>query len=178
MIKKITLNRSNNKKRGFTLLETLVALAVFLLVSSAGFSIIFNSITASVEVQNRVTAFFLAQEAMEHVINIRNINLQQGEEDWLDGLDECMNGSGCNVNVYEFEKENSVLSSSYSNMCLNKETGRYDPQKCDEDGWDETDFSRVIMIEEKNDKEATVDVYVRWPDNREVKVNKHIFKWK
>ncbi|MFH1643260.1 MAG: prepilin-type N-terminal cleavage/methylation domain-containing protein [Patescibacteria group bacterium] len=86
MIKK----SKNNFKKGFTMIEMIIALSVFSIGIIGVFSLI--SVTASSldNISNQLIASYLAQEGMEIVRNIRDSNflkINQGEAiNWDDGL--------------------------------------------------------------------------------------------
>ena len=85
------------KKDGFTLLE--VVLAIFILSMSAfgGFSLIQSTVISASLSKQKLTAYYLAQESLEVVRNIRDGNWLKQREDsgvlWTDGIltgGECM----------------------------------------------------------------------------------------
>lgn len=63
------------RARGFTLLETLVAISIVLVGLSAAFSVAQSGLSSTIAVKDRITAIFLAQEALEAVKNIKDSNL-------------------------------------------------------------------------------------------------------
>lgn len=78
-------------KKGFTLIEALVAVAILLIGVTTVFSVARSGISSTSAVRNRVTAMFLAQEAMEAVKNKINSNIQKiswhsESIGWLDGV--------------------------------------------------------------------------------------------
>jgi prepilin-type N-terminal cleavage/methylation domain-containing protein len=92
-MKKIHFSRSNirARSRGFTLVETLVAITI-LMVSIAGPLVIATKgLTSSGYAKNQMIASFLAQESMEVIKNKRDNNLVNKEggqinSDWLVGI--------------------------------------------------------------------------------------------
>src|SRR4030042_3479944 len=86
------------KKNGFTLLE--VVLAIFILSMSAfgAFSLIQSTVISASLSKQKLTAYYLAQESLEVVRNIRDNNWLEQREDsgvlWTDGIltgGSCMN---------------------------------------------------------------------------------------
>ncbi len=95
-------------KHGFTLLETLVAVTILATSIVGPLSIASRSLNNSLLAKDQVTAFFLAQDAVEYVRFVRDTNTLEGN-DWLLGsggsiagisLDPCnvsTNATGCYV---------------------------------------------------------------------------------
>ncbi len=59
------------KNKGFTLVETLVAISILSLSILAGFTAVQNSLKSSVTAKNQMIAFYLTQDAMEFIKNKR-----------------------------------------------------------------------------------------------------------
>ncbi|MBL7045237.1 MAG: prepilin-type N-terminal cleavage/methylation domain-containing protein, partial [Parcubacteria group bacterium] len=88
----------NRKQNGFTLIEALVAIAI-LTVSIAGpITIASKGLASAVFARDQITAFYLAQEAVEFIRNQRDENNIKGGN-WLAGLNVCSNGSACTIDV-------------------------------------------------------------------------------
>lgn len=108
--------RGKNKK-GFTIVETLVAISIVLVGVSAAFSAAQLGLSSSSSVRDRITAIFLAQEAMEGVKNMKDSNLLKistSEEDinWLGEItDICDSAAVCGYDtvygsLFRCESEN------------------------------------------------------------------------
>jgi Tfp pilus assembly protein PilV len=82
--------------KGFTLVETLVAVTVVLMAIMGPFQLVKDALTASYVARDQLIATALAEEGVEYVRSVRdgnylyNINNPGSERDWLYGL----NGSG------------------------------------------------------------------------------------
>lgn len=90
---KYTLKKSD----GFTLVETLVAIAVLMIGVAGPLAVASRGLNAALYSRDQMTATFLAQETMEYVKNIRDNNLENGSP-WLQGLDaspNCAGGATC-----------------------------------------------------------------------------------
>ena len=88
-------NKINTKKRGFTLVETLVAISVLSMAVLGTFTAVQSSLQKSIYAKNQITAFYLVQEIMEYVRNVRDENAIKGiGTDWLHGLSE-VSGDPC-----------------------------------------------------------------------------------
>ncbi len=91
------------KNKGFTILETLVAITIILLAITGPLDIIAHSLKASYYSRDEVTAFYLAQEAIEYARNQRDNNELDPNatvSGWLKGVTgnadgaECLNDAG------------------------------------------------------------------------------------
>src|SRR3989344_7388295 len=87
-----------SQKNGFTLIETLVAISMIMVGITAAFSVAQIGVSSSSFAKDRITGFFLAQEAFEAVKNRRDLNLLQvnagGAPHWLEGLTRVPGGGG------------------------------------------------------------------------------------
>lgn len=86
-------NFSMQKKSGFTIIETLVAIFILLITTTGPLTFAQNSLRASFLARDQITAFFLAQESIEVLKNIRDTNQLSGEGDWLEGFGACKPGT-------------------------------------------------------------------------------------
>ncbi len=75
----------DSDSRGFTLLEALVSIFILTLTIVAPMSIASSTLFQATVAKEQVTAFYLAQEAIEGVRSIRDGNVLKGGE-WLTGL--------------------------------------------------------------------------------------------
>lgn len=80
-----------SSRKGFTLIETLVAIAILMVVLTAIYTVVIQGLKSTSFVNNQTIAGFLAQDALEYVTNIRNSNMLDTEKTWLEGLEECEN---------------------------------------------------------------------------------------
>lgn len=87
MNKNMTKNNSlNNKKSGFTLLETMVAIMLFILAISALLALVSDSVTSATYNKNEIVATYLAQEGIDYVRNIRDemVHVNPSSTPWAD----------------------------------------------------------------------------------------------
>ena len=89
-------NINMNQCRGFTLIETLIAISVLLLAITGPLTIATRGLTSAAFARDQVAAYYLAQEAVELIRNKRDNN-HFANENWKDGTDSCFVEDGCYV---------------------------------------------------------------------------------
>ncbi|MBI2175261.1 MAG: prepilin-type N-terminal cleavage/methylation domain-containing protein [Parcubacteria group bacterium] len=163
----------NKNQSGFSLLETLVAVAILTGAVLGPLALASQSIRSSGLSQDRIAAFFLAQEAMEFVRNRRDENgllrLTDSGRTWLSGLEACrtdINADGCIVDPFPMEAGGTIAACSGSCPYLPYgtavDTERY--------GYDIPSFfiqsqkyRRTVYIEPiQEDVEVRVRVIIEW----------------
>jgi len=70
--------RTHTLQHGFTLLETMVAISLLMLSIVGPLTIAQKSVKTSTYTKNRTTAYYLAQDAIEYLRNIRDTNSLRG----------------------------------------------------------------------------------------------------
>lgn len=165
------------KNYGFTLLETLVAVTILTMVIIGPLTLAINSISAAMISQNQIIAFYLSQEAIEYIGNIRDSNFLQGKN-WLDGLADCAGVAGCYVDI----PNNKITA------CI----GECPKIKYDDGGYyynyvsgKEVIFTRTVKITPNiggNSDEVKVEVVAQWSEKfggqKSFTLQKNLFKWK
>lgn len=79
----------NKTQGGFTILETLVAISILMLSITGPLVIISQALKASFYSRDQITAFYLAQEAVEYIRNLRDetsLNSALDYTGWLSGI--------------------------------------------------------------------------------------------
>lgn len=108
--KKIVSKQSRKKLvSGFTLVESLVAISILSLSIAAAFTAAQNGIRNSTVAKDQTTAFYLAQEVMEYIKNVRDENALYSianpdtPRNWLYGIyplgSPCESGKVCQIDV-------------------------------------------------------------------------------
>ena len=78
-------------KRGFTLIETLVAIAIMMLAIAGPLTIAHKGVQSALYAKDQITAYYLAQDAVEYIRSVRDGNLIANPSgNWLAGLDSCI----------------------------------------------------------------------------------------
>ena len=95
------------KKGGFTLVEMLVAVSILVVAIGAPLFIAARGINLAITTKDRITATFLAEEAMELIRNRRDSNILkivagiQPPSFWSNGFLACSGAGGCYIDVYQ-----------------------------------------------------------------------------
>jgi Tfp pilus assembly protein PilV len=185
-----TNTSKTNRDKGFTIIETLTAIFILLISITGPMAFSQNGLRAAFQARDQITAFYLAQDAIEFIKNQRDTNILNGEL-LLYGLGDCTTGNGCTIDTLDGGIEECA---TLEPGCLGNEAdGSEDnPLNIDEDGYlvtsnesEESIFSRHIYINEiDNDpiKEAEIIVKVRWVSHdtigaREITVVEYINNW-
>ncbi len=79
--------------KGFTLIETLIAVAVLMIAIAGPLSISSKALTTSLYARDQTTASYLAQEEMELIKNYKDNNIMNSPP-WTNGLDSCIGTTG------------------------------------------------------------------------------------
>ncbi|MFC1720713.1 prepilin-type N-terminal cleavage/methylation domain-containing protein [Patescibacteria group bacterium] len=142
---------------GFTMIETLVAIAVLLLSIAGPLTIASRGIVSAAFARDQITAFHLAREAVELVRNQRDTNTITNSN-WTNGLAVCFS-PGCKV-----EPSTGVFSTCVAGNCpvlnINTVTGVYGYTTGG--NWVETPFTRNITITNINPNEISISVTISW----------------
>ena len=121
--------KKEKKKRGFTLIEVLIAIAVLMITIVAPISIISDNISHSIKSQQQLIAFFLAQDAMEYVKNIKTNNRLTLQNNIMNNLDRCsstVNNYGCTINTLTGIIEQATTETiCHKKLRFNPSTGIY-----------------------------------------------------
>lgn len=109
---KKTNNKSGLFVQGFTLLETMVAIMLFIIALSALLALVRDSVTSAAYTRNEVVATYLAQEGIDYIRNIRDemVYVNPSISPWSDFITEidtnrsCGTSNGCHLNLYDVNK--------------------------------------------------------------------------
>ena len=94
------------KKKGFTLIETLVAILILTTAIAGPLTIASRGLNAALIAKDQTTASYLAQDAIEYVRAVRDTNRLLGG-DWLTGA----GGSGAITNLSGCISQNCIVDS-------------------------------------------------------------------
>ena len=193
-----------SKNKGFTLVETMVAISILMLAILGPLSIASTSLRNVVLARDQITAYYLAQEGIEYVRYVRdnqyiksiqqnNPNLQWSLSADVSagggGLGECFienNEYGCGIDIFAFfsNPNTNVIScprptSSNITGCavLKKDANGFYTYQTGAN-MTPTTFRRTIKIERiETGKEIKVEAIVEWQTNnirKDFTITEHI----
>jgi type II secretory pathway pseudopilin PulG len=198
--------RKHALKQGFTIMETLVAISLLLLAITGPMVFAQNGLRAAFQSRDQVTAFYLAQDAIEFIKNRRDHNILEKESgEWLSSFDgtnsgpNCASGAnregGCTFDTSLFNGRIEMCSfDTPATGCLGRDPeGTEDvPLKIDDKGVigfgkdsssKNSIFSRTVYVDKTvEDEEARVTVIVRWRSHenlgvREIEMVEYVRNW-
>ncbi len=185
---KILFSTKQKKIRGngFTVLEAIVAIMILSLAVSGAFSSVRQSLSQSILAKDEVKAFYLAQEGVEVVRNMRDNNqikklVNESTINWLAGISEnnsdpCYYGQICRVDPTS-TTDRFVRCSIAGCPNLNLDTST---QIMSYGAGNPTNFNRQISLEYINNDQVAVVVRVAWTKgiiNREFRAKTLLFNW-
>ena len=164
------LSYSRFHPKAFTLVETLVAISILSLAITGPMSIAQKGISSAIYARDQVTAFYLAQEAVESVRNVRDTNRLTVGTPWLSQFSGCIDlgggGTKCLIDGTKTDLSAvGAIDTCPSGVCpvmtfdtVNKFYGYGSGAN-----WITTPFTREIVIEETvGGQEAVITVTIKW----------------
>jgi competence protein ComGC len=175
------------KNKGFTIVESLVAISILVLVIIGVTSAIQTGISSYIFSKDQIIAFYLAQEGFEQIRNIRDENsLKTPQQPWLTGLslnasDPCYFGKACKVEPV-FSTVATECSGGPGNCPVLKQdpSGFFGYNTNSDPGWTDTIFRREIVLTQINSKEISISVTVDWSKgliSRQFKARENLLNW-
>lgn len=174
------------QQRGFTLIETMVGISILIVAITATFTAVQSGLSSAIESRDQVKAFFLAQEAVEAVRNMRDENGLL-RTNWLTGYsasasDPCYFGKSC---TFDAPTRTFTSCPSGQGSCqairqnTNAVSSTYGMYGYDAT-WTPTNFVREISLTNINANEILVTVRMTWTKGiltRSFVVKESILNW-
>lgn len=148
-------NISTQKNNGFTIIETLVAVAILMISIAGPLTIAHKGLLTAIQARDQVTASYLAQDAMEYVKNLRDNN-KIATRLWLTGFESCNSEANrCGVDTLN----GPIFQCRTSPCVLYKDNSGYSHTRAGN-----TQFTRYFYFlpNSSNTAEATLVVEVTW----------------
>lgn len=170
-----------NKEKGFTIVESLVAISILVVSITGAMTAVQSGISSYIFAKDQITAFYLAQEGFEQIKNIRDENALLAR-DWLTGIasissDPCYFGQACTVSPMESVIATRCSAPGSCPMLRQDATNGFYGYNA---GWGTTLFKREIVLTSINSDEIAATVTISWSKgatNRQYKVRENILNW-
>ncbi len=163
-----------NYTKGFTLLEALVAISILMVAVVAPITIAQKGLSSATYSKNQMIASYLAQDAIEYIINKRDEKTVNREWNWLDNFTLCTGSNVCKIDTIKEIVDDAVsayISSDFLKIDANDFYGY--------GGNELTNFIRKVNItvdpNGSNSNEALITVTVSWGGDNEVVVKTLIY---
>lgn len=156
------------KNKGFTLVETLVAISILSLSVLATFTAVQGGLQYSIGSKDQITAFYLIQDGMEFLKNMRDENALRSiggvPINWLSGIadttaDPCYFGKTCTVDPST--RVTTTCPGTFGScpvLRLDIPSSRYGYDA----GWTATTFKREVQFSPVATNEVLVTMQISW----------------
>ena len=175
--------------RGFTLLETMIAVTLLSVAIVAPMTLTVQSLSSAYYARDQVTAFYLGQEALETVRNVRDNNiLANSQGTSVNLLDGIPSTSGASFRVDARDNSLVLCSSDPGGNCISIQTDGtlYGYNS----GWTTTQFTRTVtacFVQAGGDctgtpsDEVKITATVTWRTGglqmRTVNLSENLYRW-
>jgi len=177
----MTNNQQPTTNNGFTIVESLVAIAILVLAIMATASAIQTGISSYIFSKDQIIAFYLAQEGFEQIRNIRDENRLENQP-WLTGIsassgDPCYFGNTCIIDpVVSSIPTRCSAPGSCPVLRQDTSSGFFGYNL----SWPVTIFTREITLSPINANEISILVTISWSKgiiNRQFSARENILNW-
>ena len=171
------------KNKGFTMVETLVAIFILLISITGPLAVAQGGLKAAFIARDQTVAYYLAQDAIEFIKNKRDDNFIN-IRDWLDGLDNCLGSNICTVDTTINDNNIKLCSTESAEPGCGQLNTLNRISSSGKFGFtgESTKFYRIInILEVEDDQEIQITVKVGWlTDNgvlKEVESRENLLRW-
>jgi len=172
--------RPRGATRGFTLIETLVAISILVTAIVGPMTLASQALSSAYYARDQVTAFHLAQEAVETIRNVRDSNILKNVEgtqtNLLAGIPST---GGAPFTVETRNNQMSLCGGECPPLQNNGEFYGYgNPSQ-----WEDTRFTRTVWANGvgEGDEEVRITVEVKWQtgsfQERRVTISVNLYRW-
>ncbi len=178
--------KNQSTQNGFTIIETLVAISILLVATTGPLSFAQNGLKASFLARDQVVAFYLAQDVVETIKNIRDNTALSGGTNWLGGLGACNPGSEGSTAICSMDTAETLfnIESCLSGTCSKLYFDTVTKQFVKNSGTNriESPFTRTIFVTNLvDDREAQIVVEIAWQSQlvgtKKILVQENIYNW-
>jgi prepilin-type N-terminal cleavage/methylation domain-containing protein len=182
--------------KGFTLIETLVAVTLLTISVVAPMTLTAKSLSTAYYARDQITASYLAQEAVEAVRAIRDGNVLRTAlgtpTDLLEGNPEdpaTQIPIGQNFTIDTRDNAIVLCTGGPGDQCPFLQTDSGGTFYGYDDGWDDTKFRRTVIAEfvtnpedgTENRDEVRLSITVSWQTgtytSRDVSISENLYRW-
>ncbi len=180
------------KNKGFTLVETLIAISIFSTSLVVLMSVLGSGINNTTYAKNKMEASYLAQEGIEYIRNMRDsyVLYEDPSVSWDNFIgalsastSSCNTTTGCGININISDArdysdyQNLIFSCSILNRCkLYLNNGNYNINQTGID----SGFTRVISMTEMSSDEIKITSEVKWAQGSgtyNIILSENLFNW-
>jgi prepilin-type N-terminal cleavage/methylation domain-containing protein len=167
--------------KGFTLIETLIAIAILVTAVTGAYVAATSGIVSGIFSRDQITAFYLAQEGVEQIRNMRDGN-GLSSQPWLTGIaenpnDPCYFGNVCMVDAFNNALAPCPSGAGSCSLLQEDPVNGFYGYNSD---WTNTIYDREITLTQINPHEVAIGVAVKWTKggvNENFTVRENIFDW-
>ncbi|MDB5265561.1 MAG: seg [Parcubacteria group bacterium] len=169
-------------KKGFTLVETLVAISILMVSIVGPMYSVFQAVQTTYIARDQLIATALAQEGIEYVRHHRdnnslyNLKNPGSPVSWMNGLSACT-GQNCMVDVIASD---SVPPVTCSGTCSPLDNATVAPFYYNYISGTPSRFTRTVRINTVSANEVVVTSTVSWINSKipfSVTVTEHLYNW-
>ncbi|MFZ3011458.1 MAG: prepilin-type N-terminal cleavage/methylation domain-containing protein [Minisyncoccia bacterium] len=173
-------NKKGRGEKGFTLVETLVAISIFTVSILGLLSVLSKGISDTGYAKKKTVAGYLAQEGIEYIRNMRDTNalytLPGGWNNFKTKISSCTLANRCGFDVTLFP-QNVFVCTTHSNQCkLYEQNGNYNTNSIGVD----SGFVRTVYMETVSADNIKIFSTVSWTQGSgqyDVTFSENLFNW-